>query len=244
MFKELVECLSHEVVIAEAEREKEAARSEVPSPSAVSPQIQPEPPRDISGSSQGPPAEEIVPAPGSQVAEALEAATTPVPGAAEPAPADTAQVGAASAGPLPSEPREIEVPAEREPAEVQEVLESPPATEGIPPAVEQAQATSVQHPELLYVYEVGAEEVVYPEIEIPSTLPEEDFEPVISEELHAPEGAEDEPLPFEVRPRASGMAAGSVDGESDSHAPKEPGPGGTKAASSAPRSGQGRLPGI
>jgi hypothetical protein len=141
---------------------------------------------------------------------------------------------------------EIEVPAEREPAAVQGVLEPPPATEEIPPAVEQAQApaASVQHPELLYVYEVGAEEVVYPEIEVPSTLSEEDFEPVVSEELQAPESAADEPLPFEVRPRASGMTADSADGESGSHEPEEPEPGGTKSTSSAPRSGQGRLPGI
>jgi UDP-N-acetylmuramoylalanine--D-glutamate ligase len=246
VFKELVECLSHEVKIADAEREKEAARSEVPGATAVSPQIQPEPPQDISGSSQGPPAEEIVPAPGSQVAEALEAERAPAPEAAEPVPADTAPLGVASAEPLPSEPMEIKVPAEREPAEGQGVLESPPATEEILPAVEQAQApaTSVQHPELLYVYEVGAEEVVYPEIEVPSTLPEEDFEPVISEELQAPEGAADEPLPFEVRPRASGMAAGLVDAGAGSHEPKEPDPGGTKPTSSEPRSGQGRLPGI
>jgi len=246
VFKELVECLSHEVEIAEAEREKEAARSEVPGATAVSPQVQPEPPQDISGSPQGPPAEEIVPVPGPQVAEALEAERAPASEAAEPVPADTAQVGAASAEPLPSEPMEIEVPAEREPAEVQGVLEPSPATEEIPPAVEQAQpsAASVQHPELLYVYEVGAEEVVYPEIEVPSTLPEEDIEPVISEELQAPESAADEPLPFEVRPMASGMTADSADGESGSHEPKEPDPGGTKPASSKPRSGQGRLPGI
>jgi len=216
VFKELVERLSREVGIAEAERAKDvAAPSLVSAPPAVPPQVQPEP--------------------GPQIAAALEAESTPAPEAAEPATPQAAPVGTPRVEPAPGEP-----------AALQEALESPPATEEHPPAVEQAEpaAGAVSYPELLYVYEVGAEEVVYPETELPSAFAEGDIEPPVSEELQALESVADERLPFEVRPSASGTAASSADGGLGRQESKEADTARAKPASSKPPGGQGRLPGI
>jgi UDP-N-acetylmuramoylalanine--D-glutamate ligase len=236
VFKELVERLSREVAIAEAERAKDvAAPSLASAPPAVLPQVQPEPAPEISGSPQVPAAEEIAPVPGPQIAAALEAESTPAPEAAEPATPQSAPVGTPRVEPAPGEP-----------AALQEALESPPATEEHPPAVEQAEpaAGAVSYPELLYVYEVGAEEVVYPETELPSAFAEEDIEPPVSEELQALESVADERLPFEVRPSASGTAASSADGGPGRQESKEADTARAKPASSKPPGGQGRLPGI
>lgn len=216
VFKELVERLSREVGIAEAERAKDvAAPSLVSAPPAVPPQVQPEP--------------------GPQIAAALEAESTPAPEAAEPATPQAAPVGTPRVEPAPGEP-----------AALQEALESPPATEEHPPAVEQAEpaAGAVSYPELLYVYEVGAEEVVYPETELPSAFAEGDIEPPVSEELQALESVADERLPFEVRSSASGTAASSADGGLGRQESKEADTARAKPASSKPPGGQGRLPGI
>jgi UDP-N-acetylmuramoylalanine--D-glutamate ligase len=247
VFKELVERLSHEVETAEAARPKDVATpSLVSAPRAAPPQVQPEPALEISGSPQGPAAEEIAPVPGPQVAPAFEAERAPTPEVAEPATPETAPVGAPSVEPAPSEPAAVEIPAAAESAEVQEISESPQAPEEQPPALEQAgpPAGVVSYPELLYVYEVGAEELVYPETELPSAFPEEDLEPLTPEKLPVPEAAADESLPFEVRPSASGTAAGSADGQPGSGESKEADTARTKPTSSEPPTGQGRLPGI
>ncbi len=247
MFKELVERLSREVEIAEAERPKDvAAPSLVSPPPAALPQVPPEPAPEMSGSPQGPAAEEIAGVAGPQIAAALEAERAPAAEAAEPATPETAPVGTPSVEPAPGEPAAIEAPAAGKPAELQEVLESPQATEEQPPAVHQAESPAgvVSYPELLYVYEVGAEEVAYPEREVPSSLPEEDFAPRVSEDLQAPESVADDPLPFEDRPSASGTVAGSAGGGSGSRRSKEADTARAKPTSSEPPSGQGRLPGI
>jgi hypothetical protein len=243
----LVERLSHEVETAAAARPKDVVAPNLVSvPPALPLQVQPQPELEIGGRPQGPAAGEIAPVPVPQVAAALEAERAPTPEAGEPATPETAPVEAPSVEPAPSEPAAIEVPAIAESAEVQEVSESPQAPEEQPPAVQQAEppAGAVSYPELLYVYEIGAEEVVCPETEFPSTSAEEDLEPLAPESLRAPEAAADESLPFEVRSSARGTAAGSADGRSGSGESKEADRARAKPTPSEPPSGQGRLPGI
>jgi UDP-N-acetylmuramoylalanine--D-glutamate ligase len=247
VFKELVERLSNEVETAAAARPK---RVVAPSPASVPPavplQVQPQPELEIGGRPQGPAAGEIAPVAEPQAAAALEPEKAPTPEAAVPATSETASGEAPEVQPPPSEPVAIEIPAATESAEVQEVLESPQAPEEQPPAVQQAEPPTgaVSYPELIYVYETGAEEVACPEAESPSTSAEEDLELLAPESLRVPEAAADESLPFEVRPSARETAAGSEDGESGSGESGEAGRARAKPTTFKPPSGQGRLPGI
>jgi hypothetical protein len=79
----------------------------------------------------------------------------------------------------------------------------PAASEASPPDPEAAKppAAAAEPRELVYVYEVAAEDVSYPEAVQPG--PEDEFEPIILDELRPPESLEDEALPFEVRETSS-----------------------------------------
>jgi UDP-N-acetylmuramoylalanine--D-glutamate ligase len=246
VFKELVERLSHEVDTRTARPKDVVAPSPVSVPPALPLQVQPQPEPEIGGRPQGPAAGEIAPVPGPQGAAALEPERTPTPEAAVPATPETASGEAPSVQPHPSELVAVEIPAATESAEVQEVSESPQAPEEQPPAAQQAEPPTgtVSYRELLYVYETGAEEVVCPGTESPLTSAEEDLEPLAPESLRAPEAAADESLPFEVRPSAREIAAGSADGQSGGGESGEAGRARAKPATFKPPSGQGRLPGI
>ena len=126
----------------------------------------------------------------------------------------------------PGEPGAVEVGAAAELPEAEEVKESPHGPEAVSPPVAQAHTPpgEVSYPELLFVYEVGAEEVACAETQVPPILQEEHLLPPIPEELWPSESVSDERLPFEVR-----VTTGA--------APRRPG-------TPEPPAGQGRLPGI
>ncbi len=104
------------------------------------------------------------------------------------------------------------------------------ASELSPPAPEAAKplAGAAEPRELVYVYEVAAEEVSYPESD--QAYAEDAFEPIILDELRPLESLDDEALPFEVRDTPSGG-----NGRSENS--------GKKPAAKASRR-QKRLPGI
>jgi UDP-N-acetylmuramoylalanine--D-glutamate ligase len=109
-----------------------------------------------------------------------------------------------------------ESPALSEPAGVEservEPLEdhsTPAASEPSPSAPQEAKppAGETALRELVYVYEVAAEEESYPEADRPSA--EDEFEPIVPDELRPPEILADDALPFEVRETASQGNGGS-----------------------------------
>ncbi len=99
-----------------------------------------------------------------------------------------------------------DAPNEDGPASPATPAKSSPREEGEPPA-----AGAAESRELVYVYEVTAEEVSYPESDQPAA--EDEFEPVVLDDLRPPETLEDEALPFEVRGAASrgGLKGADVD---------------------------------
>jgi UDP-N-acetylmuramoylalanine--D-glutamate ligase len=104
----------------------------------------------------------------------------------------------------------VESPASSEPAAVESERVEPlddSSAEAVQelsaPSGEAAKAPSsaTEPRELVYVYEVAAEEVSYPEAD---RLPAGDeFEPIVPDELRPPESLADDALPFEVRETAS-----------------------------------------
>jgi hypothetical protein len=93
-----------------------------------------------------------------------------------------------------------------EPEQKQKV-DPQPAAESIRPANE-VRATA-PNPELVYVYEVGAEEVG-PLREEPAATPSgEEFAPATAVDLAAPESDSDEALPFEVQAAGNTVESGS-----------------------------------
>ena len=98
----------------------------------------------------------------------------------------------------------------------------------------------VTRPELLYVYEVDAEEVVYADSDVPPEIPEDgDAEVVSVDDMPPIEICEDEALPFEVRASAAGRDASA---EANSAAsPREESP--DESSSDVVRP-QTRLPGL
>jgi len=131
------------------------------------------------------------------------------------------------------------------PAEVKGIAAASSAMVEPPTAREPAAhpVPALKRLELLYVYEVGAEEVGCPETKL--AFPEEDFE-AIAPALRPSEGVEDDVLPFEVRATAAGAPAD--DSQRAAHAggkPQEGGAGGAEPESSPKKARrQPRLPGI
>jgi hypothetical protein len=214
VFKGLVEQLAQEVKAAEAQKRAEAAAS-LASVAAVASLEALKP--------------EVEPGRASE-----EVATV------EPLPEEPVAAQAA-----PAEPGRVEFAAEPTPPEIEKAPEAPQAAEQPPARSEPAEAPprAVTYPELVYVYEVAAKEVAYPEEE-PSAGPAADeFEPP-PEDLRAPESLADEALPFEVRgaARPNAAAAGAGPGGAE---PQEAHGGDVKPAPPAGRrSRQTRLPGM
>jgi UDP-N-acetylmuramoylalanine--D-glutamate ligase len=104
----------------------------------------------------------------------------------------------------------------------------------------------VKHPELVYVYEVEAEEFVYPDSDIPLQPPEiGDVEVMASDQLTSSEPVEDEALPFEVRvgaPVPSSASAGeSTAGAESAETPPE---NSSNESASGEVKRQARFPGL
>jgi len=89
-----------------------------------------------------------------------------------------------------------------------------PAQEAVPASEKERVPVEVKHPELVYVYEVEAEEFVYPDSAISPEPPANgDTEVVATDDLPPSEVLEDEALPFEVRVGArvpSSVSAGEA----------------------------------
>jgi len=101
---------------------------------------------------------------------------------------------------------------------------SPPAPEAVKPL-----AGTAEPRELVYVYEVAAEEVSYPQSD--QAYAEDAFEPIILDELRPLESLDDEALPFETRNTPSSGGNGRTENSGEEPAAKA-------------SKGQNRLPGI
>ncbi len=146
----------------------------------------------------------------------------------------------------PAEPGRVEFAAEPTPPEIEKAPEATQAAEQPPARSEPAEAPprAVTFPELVYVYEVAAKEVGYPEEEPSARPPADEFGPPAAEDLRAPESLADEALPFEVREAARPNAAAASAGPGGAE-PQEAHGGDVKPAPPAGRpSRQKRLPGL
>jgi UDP-N-acetylmuramoylalanine--D-glutamate ligase len=214
VFKGLVEQLAQEVKAAEAQKRAEAAASLASVAAVASPEaLKPE----------------VEPGRASEEVATLE------PLREEPVAAQAA----------PAEPGRVEFAAEPTPPEIEKAPEVPQAAEQPPARSEPAEAPprAVTYPELVYVYEVAAKEVGYPEEEPSAGPPADEFGPP-PEDLRAHESLADEALPFEVREaaRPNAAAAGAGPGGAE---PQEAHGGDVKPAPPAGRrSRQKRLPGM
>jgi UDP-N-acetylmuramoylalanine--D-glutamate ligase len=157
----------------------------------------------------------ILEEPSAQVVEPPASATgieepEPQPEAAEPA---SAALAPAAKEIVASEPVEPEAaPAEptsaAEPASDDAGEPAIPAQQAPPARESERVPVEVTRPELVYVYEVDAEEVVYADSEVPPEVPEDgDAEVVSADDMPPVEVCEDEALPFEVRASATGSDA-------------------------------------
>lgn len=246
VFKGLVEQLAQEVEAAEAKKRAEVALNLASVAAVASPGAQPEPAGEVSVSPGTP-----VPASAEAAAE-LPTPETPEPqvepgraaeerGTFEPPPEEPVAAQAA-----PAEPGRIEFAAEPQPPEMEEAPETPQAAEQPPARFETAEALprAVTYPELVYVYEVAAKEIGYPEEEPSAGPAAEEFEPLAAGDLRAPESLADEALPFEVREvaRPTVSTAGAAPGGAR---PQEARGGDAKPARPTGRVGrQKRLPGM
>ena len=101
-----------------------------------------------------------------------------------------------------------------------------PTSEAMPGSKEERVAVEVKRPELVYVYEVDAEEFVHPDSDISPAPPENgDGEVVAIDDLPPIEALEDEALPFEVRagaqaPRSASRRDADV-GANSARSPRE-----------------------
>jgi UDP-N-acetylmuramoylalanine--D-glutamate ligase len=95
-----------------------------------------------------------------------------------------------------------------------------PALDAAPLREDERVPAEVKHPELVYIYEVEAEEYVYPDSDIPLQPAEiGDVEVMASDQMTSSEPIEDEALPFEVRVGArvpSSVSAGEATAGADS----------------------------
>jgi UDP-N-acetylmuramoylalanine--D-glutamate ligase len=144
--------------------------------------------------------------------------------------AETEPASAALAGEPSGLPKEV-------PAEVRTATE-PPEGAAEPQRVpeEPRVATSTPAPpELIYVYEVAAEEVEPLETQVAQDLPGDNIPVIPVEELRVVERLEDEPLPYESRAAPPGAADGPT---------LAPGMDGKEKSSPGGPGGQPRLPGM
>ena len=268
VFKELVERLASETRLAEGERQGDEATQPVAS---VLPEPLPEPapeqpvvdrassvvttPPEL-GISRGEvpqqeaaagPAEsepgDVIPPVGLETFGNQESPPLPDTITVESAPAEIPSEQPASAEIIASEPLQVDSAAEMSEGPEVEVLEAQPVPAELAAHAEKAARPSptIKYPELLYVYEVGAEEAVYPEIEPSSAISEEAADSYVSVDPGASEPADDEALPFEVR-----VAAGA-EGRASSNGGGSPKAAAGELEAGAPGKtgkGQGRLPGI
>jgi len=255
-FKELAELLAREAATAEAEALKREAAARLVSPIPAEPLFEPKPAEPVveySPSIEASPPERIVePAaalqpdkavaelPGLEkndfqvepVAEGIQDTSTQPDRTAEAVvPVELLSGEPSGAEIVASEP----VPAEPLGEAKEEAVEQPLETESelSEPVTEAGRsaplAPHIKYPELLYVYEVGAEETVYQEVEPVNADSEPDGDSDISVNAEAVEPVNDEALPFEVRVGAARSETESVKDNDD-----------VKGAASEPES---RIPG-
>jgi UDP-N-acetylmuramoylalanine--D-glutamate ligase len=246
VFKGLVEQLAQEVEAAEARKRAEAAASLASVAAVASLEAQPELPGEVRVSPESPvPASAEVaaqlPAPEALKPEVEPGRASEEVVAVEPLPEEPVAAQAA-----PAELMRVEFAAEPKPPEIEKAPEATQAAEQPPARSEPAEAPprAVTYPELVYVYEVAAKEVAYPEEE-PSAGPAADeFGPPPAEDWRAPESLADEALPFEVRGAARPNAAAAGAGPGGAEPQKAHGGDVKPAPPAGRRSRQKRLPGM
>lgn len=213
VFKELVEEVAREVELTGSENQHvEELRLAPPDITSRGPQAEPEPEQIPKGDPQGAPVHAAPPEARSRTAEVPQPAGSP---SAEPEGAEGNRLAPEEAA---AEPGGARLPDDRQP------VASPGVT-----------SPRVATPrELIYVYEVAAEEIAYPEADAESLG--DHFQPLSPDDLRPLEPTEDEALPFEIRTEGSGgessvSAQDSLEGTNQGESPK----GGK---------GQTRLPGM
>lgn len=227
VFKELAELLARETATAEAMAQKSEAAprlvSSIPSVPLFEPKLVEPVAEPIQEASTQP----------DRTAEAV----LPV----EPPSTEPSHPEIVASEPVPAEPfpeAEPEAEAEGEDqflgAQLQSSVPVAEPEENAPPAAR------IKYPELLYVYEVGAEETVYPEVEPVGAVSESNGDSEVSVDTDTVEVVDDEALPFEVRvgaamgetENAKGVdgakeaSAGSKSGLQDNHGIDAEGPSG------------------
>ena len=268
VFKELVERLASETRLAEGERQGDEATQPVasaltepfPEPAPAQPVVEsassvvttpPElgisrgevPQPDVAaGRAESKPGDVIPPVEGETVG-IQESPSPPDTTAVESTPAEIPSDQPASAEVIASEPLHVDSAAGMSEGPGVEFLEAQPVPAELATHVEEAARPSptIKYPELLYVYEVGAEEAVYPEIEPSSAISEEAADSYVSVDSGASEPADDEALPFEVRVAAGAEGKASLNGGGS---PKAAAGELEAGAPDKTGKGQGRLPGI
>lgn len=221
VFKELAELLARETATAEAVAQKSEAAPRLVSSIPAEPLFEPKPAEpvvEVASLIETPPSEPIAdavtaPQPESAFAELPRSESVVLPeeivaaGIQEP-PAQPDTAAAVAPAELTSEePSSAEVVAsELLPAE--HLPETKPEVEASVPIAESEEAAppapTIKYPELLYVYEVGAEETLYQEVEPVNADSEPNGDADISVDAEAVEPVDDEALPFEVRVGAGG----------------------------------------
>ena len=233
VFKEIVERLAAEAEAADrARRVEEGARiltaATLPAPAAREPAIREDPsaevvePSALAASSEAP-------APPPEPAEPASAASAPAsqePVASEPSKAMSGAAGVTS-------------PAEA--AGVEAAEPAVPAPEATPAGESERIPVEVKRPELVYVYEVDAQEFLYGNSDVvPEAREAGDAEIVPIDDLIPGEVLDDEALPFEVRAsparRDASAGANPVAASSGEESSEESPPGALKP--------QTRLPGL
>ena len=241
VFKALVEQLAQEVEAAAAKKRAEVALNLASFAAVAAPEAQPELAGETSVNPESPvpasaeAAELLTPEtsePEVKSGRASKEGATPEPLSEEPAAALAA----------PAEPVRIEFAAEPRPPEIEEAPKAPEAAEQPPARFEPAEipARPVTYPELVYVYEVAAQEISYPEGEPSAGAAAEEFEPSAGEDLRAPESPADEALPFEVRE----VARPTVSTPGAARPQEAPGRDAKAARPAGRASRQKRLPGM
>ena len=250
VFKELAEIFARETATAEAMAQKSEAAPRLVSSIPSVPLFEPEPVVQNPPSTEAPPPERIVESAATlqpetagaeltgleenvlrvaPVAEGIEETSTQPDRTAETAiPVELPSAEPSHPEIVASEPGPGEPSPEAKPAEVAEAAGQLPETQPqlLPPPTESHEAApltpTIKYPELLYVYEVGAEETVYPEVEPVDAVSEPNGDSDISVDAEAVEAVDDEALPFEVRVGAGRNNPQSAKGDDGAKGAAEP----------------------
>ena len=227
VFKELAELFARETATAEALALKSEAAPRLVSSLPSVPLFEPKPAEPIPE-----PIQEASP----QLDRSADAVLPVELPSAEPSPPEIVASEPALAEPLPETAPEADAQGGDQFSGAQHQSSVPIAAteEAAPPA------PRITYPELLYVYEVGAEETVYQEVEPVDAVSEPNGDSGISVDAETVEVVDDEALPFEVRVGAGRSNTENAKGDN-----------GAKEASTEPESGlqvsrekdQGRPPG-